>query len=371
MTKKATNAYHPDTVSPPGETLQELLEHQGMSQAELAERTGRPKKTINEIVKGKAAITPETALQLEKVLGVPARFWMSRESAYQEWVARTAEATDLENDSRWIEKFPVAEMVRRRWIAASNSAVGTMREMLRFFGVARPSLANKRSASFRRSDAFEINEAATQVWLQQAINVAREVETSPYDSMLFRRELDSMRRLSRKHISPVVPEVVSRCASAGVAVVSVEELPGTRISGATMWANGTKAVIALTFRNRTDDHLWFAFFHEAGHVLLHPRGGAFVERKVDKKARDEGQRDGSGTIDQEEEANAFARDSLIPARPFEEFVGRGDYSIPAIERFAREIEIAPGIVVGRLQRDGELEWGVRQNTLKRSREAFH
>src|SRR2546426_845397 len=84
MNEMVRTQYAPDVVSPPGETLQEILESRGMSQAELAERTGRPKKTINEIVKGKAAITPETAIQLERVLGIPAEFWNNRERQYRE-----------------------------------------------------------------------------------------------------------------------------------------------------------------------------------------------------------------------------------------------------------------------------------------------
>ena len=52
--------------------------------AELAESTGRPRKTINEIIAGKAEITAETALQLERVLGIPASFWNNLERNYQE-----------------------------------------------------------------------------------------------------------------------------------------------------------------------------------------------------------------------------------------------------------------------------------------------
>ena len=79
MSNPIQNQYAPDVVSPPGETLLEILEDRGMSQAELAERTGRPKKTINEIIKGKVALTPETAIQLERVLGTPASFWNNRD----------------------------------------------------------------------------------------------------------------------------------------------------------------------------------------------------------------------------------------------------------------------------------------------------
>mgnify|MGYP000878043565 CR=1 FL=1 len=58
MTRARENQYHPEVVSLPGETLEEVLAMQGLTQAELAERMGRPKKTVNEIIKGKAAITP-------------------------------------------------------------------------------------------------------------------------------------------------------------------------------------------------------------------------------------------------------------------------------------------------------------------------
>src|SRR4051812_8301938 len=116
ITTMAENQYLPDEVSPPGETLLEVLEERGISQAELAERTGRPRKTINEIVKAKSAITPETALQLERVLGVPAHFWNSRESAYREFIARRDEHLRLEAQLYWVDRFPVREMIKRGFI---------------------------------------------------------------------------------------------------------------------------------------------------------------------------------------------------------------------------------------------------------------
>lgn len=88
MGNEFVQAYRPDSVSPPGETLEEILEERGMTQAELAERTGHPKKIINEIIQGKAVLTSETALQLEHVLGVPASFWLTREQHYREFLAR-------------------------------------------------------------------------------------------------------------------------------------------------------------------------------------------------------------------------------------------------------------------------------------------
>lgn len=83
-----TKQYMSDFITPPGETLLEMLEERSMSQAELAERTGRPKKTINEIIQGKTIITPDTSIQLERVLGVSSEFWINRESRYREYLAK-------------------------------------------------------------------------------------------------------------------------------------------------------------------------------------------------------------------------------------------------------------------------------------------
>jgi addiction module HigA family antidote len=85
------NQYNPDYLVTPGEVLEEYLEHAGLTQASLADRTGLSKKTINEIVKAKSAITAETALRFERTLGRPAHFWGNLERHYQEDKTRLAD----------------------------------------------------------------------------------------------------------------------------------------------------------------------------------------------------------------------------------------------------------------------------------------
>jgi HTH-type transcriptional regulator/antitoxin HigA len=73
-----------DVAIAPGEYLAEEIEAREITQKELARRMGRPPNAINEIVKGKKAITAETALQLEAVMPeIPARFWLNLETDYQ------------------------------------------------------------------------------------------------------------------------------------------------------------------------------------------------------------------------------------------------------------------------------------------------
>jgi HTH-type transcriptional regulator / antitoxin HigA len=84
-------------------------------------------KTINEIVAGKAAITSDTALQLEKVLGVPASFWTNHERIYRDTLARHRETDELKQQIGWLKTMPIKEMVRARWIVAAAEPVAQLR----------------------------------------------------------------------------------------------------------------------------------------------------------------------------------------------------------------------------------------------------
>ncbi len=138
MIEQAKLLYRPDKVSAPGTTLLDLLEEHGMSQAELAKRTGRPLKTINEIIKGKTSITSETAIQLERVLGTPAECWNQREANYRAYLARQKEQEKLSTQEKWLKQFPIKEMTKRNWLPAVDSITDQMISLLNFFGVATP-----------------------------------------------------------------------------------------------------------------------------------------------------------------------------------------------------------------------------------------
>jgi len=344
MDRQIQNQYAPDYVSPPGETLLETLEAIGMTQVQLAERTGKSPKTINEIVKGIAPITPETALQFERVLGVPARFWNNRERQYREFLAHHEERKRLENSVEWLEQVPLKAMFNCGWIQGFEDPVDQLREVLRFFGVASPVEWNqvwmRPQAAFRQSPAFQADPVAVAAWLRKGELEAQQLECEPFDKQCFRVALEQIRALTTRDPNEFQPEIVRLCAQAGIAVVFVPALPKTRASGATRWLTPEKAMIQLSLRHKSDDQLWFTFFHEAGHIWLHGKREAFV----DVEDGDSGEK--------EEQANQFAADLLVPRTRWRRFVRAAHhYSKGEIQTFAAELGIAPGIVVGRLQKE--------------------
>jgi len=75
--------FYPDYAIHPGEILMETLEARNMKKSELAERCGLSPKTVSLILNEKAPITPETAIQLERVLGVSANIWINLDANYR------------------------------------------------------------------------------------------------------------------------------------------------------------------------------------------------------------------------------------------------------------------------------------------------
>lgn len=337
--------FEPDFIVAPGETLQETIETLGITQAELAKRMGRPVKTINGIIKGRVEITPETALQLEKVLGVPARFWVNLEGNYRHALAEQKEKKELKKKIQWLEKFPLKKLIECGYMEKKNDKVEQLQELLKFFGVA--SIESwekiwKQNVAFRKSDAYKADPYAIASWVRMIELEAQKIDCKPYNKSLFKANLNEIRKLTLEgEPSVFIPKLREICASSGVAVVFLPELPGCRVSGVTKWLSSEKAVIGLSVRYKSNDHLWFTFFHEAGHILLHGKKLTFLEGVSNESFKEK-----------EIEADTFASNILIPETKYKELKSYGHYSYEIVKTFAQKIGIAPGIVVGRLQHDG-------------------
>ena len=343
-----TAPFEPKWLSVPGETMLDLLEEQGWSQAEFAERAGYTTKHVSQLIKGNASITEDTAFRLERVLGGSAAFWLSRESKYREALARREEREDLSKHVHWLRELPVKHMTDYNWVEKHPDRVQQVADCLRFFGVASVDSWRARygdvitAAAFKSSHQFEKKLGAVAAWLRQGERVAATIDCGEVDRKGFKRSLQGLRRLTNETDPDVfVPLLIQTCAEFGVAVVFEPAPSGCPAWGATKWISPDKALLMLSLRYKTNDHLWFAFFHEAAHILLHSKKMLFVEFN------------GPMSDEHEAEANTFASDFLIPKDKAEvlPFLQRTEASV---REFSDTIGVAPGIVVGRMQHEGHL-----------------
>ncbi len=335
-------SFQPDYAFPPGDTLLETLESLGLTQKELAKRMGRPLKTINQIIKGTAQIMPETALQLEKVTGVPASFWNNAESNYRERLARLQDEKRQKEEVSWVDRFSYKTMAAFGLVPLLTGKVERVGQLLRYFGVASPkqweSTYGELCGAARESSHFKTDLGDLSAWLRAGEMLAQKRDCQPYDKETFLANLLKIRGLTAQNPAEAWPDVCRLCAASGVAIVLVPELPKTHVSGFTRWLTPDKALIQLSLRYKTDDSLWFTFFHEAAHILLHGKRDVFVEyRGVDNS--------------KEQEANQWAGDFLIPAADWSAFLTTLPTRPAAthIRAFAKKQGIAPSIVLGRLQ----------------------
>lgn len=328
-----------------------------MSARELARRCGRSAKLIVEILAGKAPIEPETALQFERVLDMDADLWLGLEAQYRLHLAKANEVECLAIESEWAARFPAKELEKRGVFMPAQGG-NRVRQLLEFFGAGSVDACRERfnelaAVSYRHSPSFESHEEALLVWLRLGEREAEELDCAPYSRARFVQELRGIRELTVLSVEDFLPELQKRCAHAGVAFALIKPLKGIALSGISRWLSPRKALIQQSLRHKANDHFWFTFFHEAAHLLLHSRKAVFL--------------DGNGYSNadpaQEEEANDWAANFLVPQAELRKFISRFNGTPDEVRAFAAEQGIAPGIVVGQLQKRRVLEYS-EMNGLK-------
>jgi HTH-type transcriptional regulator/antitoxin HigA len=354
------NQFSPDWASAPGETVADLLSERGLSFTDFAVRMGRSPKEISELISGDHAVTLEVAEKLEAVLGATRNFWLAREAKYRESRDRISRREKTKDEQLWLRELPIREMSQLGWLPTTAGTEERVAACLRFFDV--PNVAAWRESNrriqemvaFRTSPSFGSKLGAVAAWLRQGEIEGQSIHCDEWTPLRFREQLLEIRALTRQDAPAVfLPKLKELCAQCGVALVVVRSPSGCRASGATRFISSRKALLQLSFRYLSDDHFWFTFFHEAAHLLLHSEKAFFFEGT------------GSGFVrtQEEEEANAFAADQLIPSQFRAELESLSLTSM-AVGRFAKKIGVSPGIVVGQLQHMKRIPHGHRMNNLK-------
>jgi HTH-type transcriptional regulator / antitoxin HigA len=341
------NTFSPDWVSPPGDTIADLMEERGWHQTELAVRLGYTNKHVSQLMNGKAPVTEDTALRLERVLGGGVAFWLAREAQFRAQRARLAAADRFFQWTGWLDKIPVKELMQAGAIPKQrmdSKGKSTLVEvLLRFFGVASPDEWERHYArmevSFHRTRAEQSDIGAISAWLRLGEIKAERLASPRYDRSRFEDALKEIRTLTVQPPEEFEPRLHELCRKSGVTLVLVPAIPRAYVSGVARWLSPQRPLIQLSLYGKTNDRFWFAFFHEAAHVLLHGKKSVFLDdydhNLIDSK--------------EEREANSWTGSFLIPS------AGAADLALlknkAAVKDFALSIGLHPGIVVGRLQHD--------------------
>lgn len=352
-----SNNIYEEYIIAPGETILELLEANSMTQLDLASKTGINKKTINEIIKGKAPITTSTALKLEYVFNIPASFWINLESGYREALERKKDFESIKFDEKYLINIPYSEMVKRNWepIQKTNNPYEKVINLRKFFSVASLSFNTelRKKIVFRKSANENFSFEALYCWLRYGEIQSNKLEYPKFDIEKLKINSIKIRNYTNDTFFNSFDEIKRYLYECGVALIYEPHLPHTYVNGVSYKVTSDKAIIMLSDRGKRDDILWFTLFHEIGHLIKHSKKEMFIDQDNDVKT------------DIEIEADNFARNILIPSDKYSTFKINGIYTEESIKKFSIDNNILPGILVGRLQNDGLIPYNKFNNLISR------
>lgn len=328
-------------ATPPGATIKEQLIDRDMSQKEFAQRMDMSEKHISKLINGEVQLTPDVAMRLEMVLGLPARFWNNLEAIYREKLQLVQAENEMEQDIAIMKKYPYAEMVKYGWVADVKKSEERVFSLRKHFEVVKLSMLKAPlipGIAYRRQSISEKAECALLAWAQRAKLEARQIDTKPIDLQKLETIIPEIRSMTSSNPREFCPNLINMLSDCGIALVFLPHIGGSFLHGATFF-DRNKIVVGLTVRGKDADKFWFSLFHELGHILKGHISNV------------------EGTTDEDEqEADSYARQILIPDVDFNRFANEGQFTVDSMQVFAHREGIDVGILVGRLQKEGYIQY---------------
>lgn len=330
---------------PPGDMLQEKLEELGMPIKEFCLRCGKPEPTIHHVLKGRSAITPDMAILFEKVLKIPAHVWLDMQALHDEYQARQHHLDNLQDETNWVQCFPIDEMSRQGYMSsqAAASPLEKLNHLLDFFGLAKPSAWQRTYQGLIIDDKEQplplpqMPEAhALSAWLRYGENHLQTRPALPtFSKEQFKRILPAVRSLAHAGKAHCATELQALCHETGISLVYTPPLKEAPLHGTMRWLNHTP-LIQLSDSLKHYDAFWLAFFQAIGHLLHHGKRLVFLQRRHEPRTQ------------KENEAKAYAASCLIPDKLIQEILSK-QLNEGNILDFCQQKKVHPAFVLGRLK----------------------
>lgn len=330
----------PPPIPDPIEAILFRMDQQKLNPKDLVPLIGSISK-VSEVLARKRPLSLAMIRALRKGLGIPAEVLIS---------ASSEDDVDLSVEPQYnFDKFPLTEMLERGCFTDFKGSAKQVKEyaeeLVRKFmrGVMNqgdsPALLR---APLYQSGSREMDEYALMVWRicvqKKAHNQAITAKYS--EGSITEDWLRDLAKLSRFDSGPQLAK--EYLADAGVSLVIEPHFKKTYLDGAAMLDDG-KPIVALTLRHDRIDNFWFALLHELVHIQKHLSAKhMFIADNLEDKTR-------SGK--EEEEADAGAREALIPTAEWKKAKVRTTHTLADALELANRLRIHPAIVAGRVRHE--------------------
>ena len=322
----------------PGYYIKEIVDDSGLTQQDFAKRLGTTPKNLSLLIRGEQSLSVDIAMKLSRMIGTSVSYWLNLQNAYDALIAEFKSKEELIQEKKvfsnldykyFRDNFNLPDLPRQK----EDQIV----QVRNFLNVATLTVFRKKdmAVSFR-SDTGELSEAnivKANIMVQIATNIALKTDAPKFNKVLFEDTVQYALTLTKDHSSfyRLIKEAFRK---AGVVFVILPNMNGSKINGATKKV-GNSIMLMVNDKRLYSDTFWFTLFHEIGHIMSGDYGISFE----------------SDVGEQEDIADKYAEDMLIPREQYNQFVEGGRFAIKDIEAFASSIDRDPGIVLGRLQND--------------------
>lgn len=342
-----------DLIIHPGETIADILEERGITQAELATRTGVSPAYVSSIISGKKDISSNFAMALEYALDVPKSFWLNLQANYEAELLELNE-TNTVTDSEKSVLPDLHEMVawlrKVKLISQDQDNEGTILSLRKAFRMSDISRLNTlvTTGAFRVSKSVPVNPVVMGAWLRLCQVFGEQNTTTipqfdPQNTDQLISELKDIMIDPEANLQKALAAVMARY---GIKFSVVRNFKGAPVHGYISQNKDGEYQMALTIRGAFADIFWFSIFHEIGHI---------VNGDISKASNFIDSLNSTDTA-KEVAADNFACDALLSPSSYATFTATGDYTIGAIQRYAASQKVAPFIVIGRLQKEKKIPY---------------
>lgn len=276
-------------ATPPGATIKEQLIDRGMSQKEFAVRMDMSEKHISRLINGDVQLTPEAAVRLEMVLGVPAKFWNNLEAIYREKIVKAEAEKRMEADEAIARKLPYGEMAKYGWVPATRNMREKVVNLRKYFEVVSLAILENdqiTKIACRRLAMSEKSDLALIAWTQEAKLKAREMQTGKVNIKGLASSIPEIWKQTNTASLDCFTRTKDILAKHGIALVFLPHLKGSSLQGAT-FMDGNRIVVGLVTEKKDAEKIRFNLFHELAHIVLGHAGKTGGTSEEEEKAADE------------------------------------------------------------------------------------
>lgn len=339
-----------DLIIHPGETIADVLEDRGITQAELASRAGVSPAYVSNVIAGKKGISANFAMGLEYALGVPKSFWLNLQANYEAELLEVNEEQTITDEERKVREDlkDIVKYLRKqgKMLIGENKdeSILSLRKVLQISNI-----TNLKEmipiGAFRMAGNAAVNPNVLGAWIrlcQLAGNdktISAKFEKKYTNDLI--QEIKSIMCCKNAELQRDLKNVMEKY---GIDFSVVKNFRGAPVHGYISQKNDGIYQMVLTIRGAFADIFWFSLFHEIGHIVNGDIG-------KNLKFLDYG-----NDYDKELAADLFASNMLLSPESYKAFIQRNDFSIEAICRYAESQHVMPYIVIGRLQKEKYLAY---------------